>query len=197
MFMAGLIQVLMIWGILYFIVKKRKGGQNPGSGQTPNTTVHTAGTNSNQNNGRMPQNRNPRNGHWGQNMPWPHNRPGTQGIPGGNVPNAQRQQVSMSGAQAKTVAKTSETVTEEESTTAYLAKKAEEDAREHAREKWEEERRLREAKGGLAVAGRHLDGDPIPQGSRCVICGYCAAENLVPVIPRTKYSCYFCREPLS
>ena len=82
------------------------------------------------------------------------------------------------------------------STTAYLMEKAEADAKEHAKEKFEEQKRLYETRGGLAVAERYLDGDIIPQGKRCVNCGYCGAENLVPMIPRTKYSCYFCREPL-
>lgn len=82
------------------------------------------------------------------------------------------------------------------STTAYLMEKAEADAREHAQEKLEEQKRLHETRGGLAVALRHLDGDRIPQGNRVVCCGYCGAENLVPMVPRTRYSCYFCREPL-
>ena len=82
------------------------------------------------------------------------------------------------------------------STTAYLTEKAEADAREHAKEKYEEQKRLYETRGGLAAAERYLDGDSIPQGKKCIKCGYCGAENLVPMIPRTKYSCYFCREPL-
>ena len=82
------------------------------------------------------------------------------------------------------------------STTAYLMEKAQADAREHAKEKMEEQKRLREARGNLAVAERLFDGDPVPQGKRCVVCGYCA-ENLVPMMPRTSYSCYFCREPLN
>lgn len=82
------------------------------------------------------------------------------------------------------------------STMAYLMEKAEADAREHAQEKLEEQKRLHETRGGLAVALRHLDGDAIPQGKRVVCCGYCGAENLVPMVPRTRYSCYFCREPL-
>lgn len=83
------------------------------------------------------------------------------------------------------------------STTAYLMEKAEADAREHAKEKYEEQKRLHETRGGLAVAERYLDGDTIPNGKRCINCGYCGAENLIPMIPRTKYSCYFCREPLN
>lgn len=82
------------------------------------------------------------------------------------------------------------------STTAYLAEKAEADAREHAKEKFEEQKRLYETRGGLTVAERFLDGDIVPQGKRCINCGYCGAENLIPMIPKTKYSCYFCREPL-
>ena len=81
-------------------------------------------------------------------------------------------------------------------TTAYLMEKAQADAKEHAKEKYEEQKRLYETRGGLAVAERYLDGDSIPQGKKCVNCGYCGAENLVPMIPRTKYSCYFCREAL-
>lgn len=81
-------------------------------------------------------------------------------------------------------------------TTAYLMEKAETDAREHAKEKYEEQKRLYETRGGLAVAERYLDGDLIPQGKKCINCGYCGAENLVPMMPRTKYSCYFCREAL-
>lgn len=82
------------------------------------------------------------------------------------------------------------------STTAYLMEKAEADAREHAKEKYEEQKRLYETRGGLAVAERYLDGESIPQGKKCINCGYCGAENLIPMMPRTKYSCYFCREPL-
>lgn len=82
------------------------------------------------------------------------------------------------------------------STTAYLMEKAEADAREHEREKYEEQRRLYESRGGLAVAERFLDGDSIPQGRRLVRCGYCGADNLIPTAARTGYSCYFCREPL-
>lgn len=82
------------------------------------------------------------------------------------------------------------------STTAYLMEKAQADAREHAKEKYEEQKRLYETRGGLAVAERYLEGDSIPQGKKCINCSYCGAENLVPMMPRTKYSCYFCREPL-
>lgn len=81
-------------------------------------------------------------------------------------------------------------------TTAYLKEKAEEDARQHAKEKFEEQKRLYETRGGLAVAERYLDGDLIPQSKRRVKCGYCGAENLLPMQPRTRYSCYFCREAL-
>ena len=83
------------------------------------------------------------------------------------------------------------------STTAYLMEKAAADAREHAKEKYEEQKRLYETRGGLAVAERYLEGDQIPNGKRRINCGYCGAENLIPMIPRTRYSCYFCREPLS
>lgn len=90
-----------------------------------------------------------------------------------------------------------ETQEDSHATTAYLKEKAEEDARQHAKEKFEEQKRLYETRGGLAVAERYLDGDLIPQGKQRVKCGYCGADNLVPIQPRTRYSCYFCREALS
>lgn len=89
-----------------------------------------------------------------------------------------------------------ETQEDSHATTAYLKEKAEEDARQHAKEKFEEQKRLYETRGGLAVAERYLDGDLIPQGKQRVKCGYCGADNLVPIQPRTRYSCYFCREAL-
>lgn len=85
---------------------------------------------------------------------------------------------------------------EKGSTMAYLEEKARQDAAEHAREKWEETRRLNQNYGGLRVAQRLFEGDSVPGGQKCVVCGYCGAENLVPMMPREKYSCYFCREPL-
>lgn len=104
--------------------------------------------------------------------------------------------VSGTGSTHNTASATSAASADSHSTTAYLAKKADEDAKEHAREKNEEQRRLNQTRGGLAVAERLYEGDPIPQGKRCVICGYCAAENLVPHTLSKNYSCYFCREPL-
>lgn len=107
----------------------------------------------------------------------------------------------MGRAQKQTTTVINQTVKETKedgnATTAYLKEKAEEDARQHAKEKFEEQKRLYETRGGLAVAERYLEGDLIPQGKRCVKCGYCGAENLVPMLPRTRYSCYFCREALS
>lgn len=82
------------------------------------------------------------------------------------------------------------------STTAYLMEKADADAREHEQEKLEEQQRLFRSRGGLEVAERLYDGDPIPRGKRCVVCGYCGADNLLPAAARNTYSCYFCREPL-
>lgn len=85
---------------------------------------------------------------------------------------------------------------QEISTMAYLEEKARQDAAEHARDKWEENRRLHQNYGGLRVAERLFDGDTVPSGKKCAVCGYCGAENLIPMIPRERYSCYFCREPL-
>ncbi len=85
---------------------------------------------------------------------------------------------------------------EPESTLAYLEEKARKDAMEHEMEKCEEARRLYESSGGLRPAQRLYEGDSVPNGCKCVACGYCAAENLVPVSSRERFSCYFCREPL-
>lgn len=93
-------------------------------------------------------------------------------------------------------AKTEASEAESGSTLAYLEEKARQDAREHAREKWEETKRLNKNYGGLRAAERHYDGDSIPSGKRCIVCAYCGAENLVPTNMREKYSCYFCREAL-
>ena len=82
------------------------------------------------------------------------------------------------------------------STMAYLEEKAKQDEIEHAREKQEEARRLHQNYGGLRAAERLYEGDSVPNGKRCVVCAYCGAENLLPVVAREKYSCYFCREPL-
>lgn len=82
------------------------------------------------------------------------------------------------------------------STMEYLEEKARQDAAEHARDKWEENKRLHQNYGGLRVAERLFDGDTVPGGKKCVVCNYCGAENLLPMMPRERYSCYFCREPL-
>lgn len=81
-------------------------------------------------------------------------------------------------------------------TTAYLNAKARQDAIEHAKNDMEEQRRLERAHGNIRVAERLFDGDSVPDGKRCVVCGYCGAENLVPFIQREPYGCYFCREIL-
>ena len=85
---------------------------------------------------------------------------------------------------------------EPESTLAYLEEKARQDAVEHEMEKREEAKRLYESSGGLRPAGRLYEGDRVPNGCKCVACGYCGAQNLIPVGARERFSCYFCREPL-
>lgn len=82
------------------------------------------------------------------------------------------------------------------STMEYLEEKARQDAAEHARDKWEENKRLNRNYGGLRVAERLPAGDTAPDGKKCVICDYCGAENLIPMLPRERFGCYFCREPL-
>lgn len=85
---------------------------------------------------------------------------------------------------------------EPESTLAYLEEKARQDAIEHEMEKRKEARRLYESSGGLRPAGRLYEGDSVPNGCRCVSCGYCGAQNLIPMEARERFGCYFCREPL-
>ena len=168
-------ELIIIIIIVMVIIKKKKGdalkGQG-GKGTMPNTTVTTA----------KPGTNRPYNGTYAAGGAYSAGGSGSQHRP------SQRNTRKTAIQEAKE---------DGNSTTAYLMEKAEADAREHAKEKYEEQQRLQQASGGLAVAERLLDGDPIPQGKRCVICGYCAAENLVPMVPRTRYSCYFCREPLN
>lgn len=64
------------------------------------------------------------------------------------------------------------------STTAYLERKAKEDARDHAQEKREEQARLHQETGGRMVGVRYYEWDSIPKGNRVVKCNYCGAENL-------------------
>lgn len=182
--MLEIIFIIIICSVVYKRVQRAKGngGSVRGNNSLPNTTVTTA----NPQNAR-PQNPNPnpyvsQNSRKGQ-FP-PHGAP----KPPAQEPAAQRQSVQAAIQEAKE---------DGHSTTAYLMEKAEADAREHAKEKYEEQKRLHETRGGLAVAERYLEGDRIPNGKRCINCGYCGAENLIPMIPRTRYSCYFCREPLS
>lgn len=85
---------------------------------------------------------------------------------------------------------------EENSTMAYLNEKARQDEIEHAKEKQEETWRLNKNYGGIRVAERLYEGNSVPEGKKCCTCGYCGAVNLVPVMPKERYSCYFCREAL-
>ena len=78
------------------------------------------------------------------------------------------------------------------STTAYLERKAKEDARDHAQEKREEQET-----GGRMVGVRYYEWDSIPKGNRVVKCSYCGAENLISERYKpNRYTCYFCREIL-
>lgn len=172
--MFELIVIIII--VMLVINKKQKNteGGPKGNGQLPNTTVNTA--NSKGNNSYAG-----RNTHAGANVNM------------GNGSAHQRRNLHQTGKKSAI----EEAKEDGHSTTAYLMEKAEADAREHEKEKYEEQMRLHRASGGLAVAERLFDGDPVPQGKRCIVCDYCAAENLVPMVSKTRYSCYFCREPLN
>ena len=176
--MIELIIMIIVCVTIYKRVQRARGeGGVKGNSSLPNTTVTTA-------------NQNKPFGLSGEN-PYEQKKP-HGGIPAAN--NVSRPQPRTTQAPVKSAIE--EAKEDGNSTTAYLMEKAEADAREHAKEKFEEQKRLHETRGGLAVATRYLDGDAIPKGMRCVNCGYCGAENLVPMVPRTRYSCYFCREAL-
>ena len=171
---------IIFMAVIYKRVQRVKGeGGVKGNQSLPNTTVTTAN----------------QSGMFGQRAENPY---GQGKAYGGAQGTAAAQPIGRQPVRQHAVTKSAIEEAREDgnSTTAYLMEKAEADAREHAKEKWEEQQRLHETRGGLAVALRHLDGDTVPQGKRIVNCGYCGAENLVPMVPRTRYSCYFCREPL-
>lgn len=178
--MFEIIVFIIIGAAIYKKIQSAK--ENGGSKSLPNTTVTTA-------NQTMPQTSAPpkATAQSRSASPMVQSRP-SQSVQHKPVRSAQQNNPAQTAIQ--------EAKEEGNTTTAYLMEKAEADAREHAREKYEEQKRLHETRGGLAVAERYLDGDTVPQGKRIVNCGYCGAENLIPMMPRTKYSCYFCREPL-
>lgn len=179
--MFEILFVVIIMVVVYKRVQRAKGeGGARGSQSPPNTTVNPA---------------NP-GGLFGQGAENPYGKGTSYG--GGIQSRPAAQPASRPPVRRQAPAKSAIEEAREDgnATTAYLMEKAEADAREHAQEKLEEQKRLHETRGGLAVALRHLDGDAIPQGKRVVCCGYCGAENLVPMVPGTRYSCYFCRERL-
>lgn len=198
--MFEIIFIIIIYLTVIKISKrvKENGGSLKGTIPLPNITVTT----SNQQNNR-PQNTGAQNGNLNNNPnpnPYVSQNNGKGAVPTySNVtkPSMQQPRTVQQPQSVQTSQKAIQEAKEDgHSTTAYLMEKAEADAREHAKEKYEEQKRLHETRGGLAVAERYLEGDTIPSGKRCINCGYCGAENLIPMIPRTKYSCYFCREPL-
>lgn len=169
--MIELLFIIIVVITIYRRVQRTKEGGAKGSSSIPNMTVIT----SNSPNANKSGNAASGGGH-------------------GRAPMGQQRPMQQRQAAQSAIQEAKE---DGNSTTAYLAEKAEADAREHAREKFEEQKRLYETRGGLAVAERFLEGDLVPQGKRCVNCGYCGAENLIPMMPHTRYSCYFCREPLN
>lgn len=46
--------------------------------------------------------------------------------------------------------------------------------------------------GNRKTARQLYIGDPVPRGTKVVVCSYCAAENIVPAGARNEYKCYFC-----
>lgn len=48
----------------------------------------------------------------------------------------------------------------------------------------------------LVLATRLMEGDRVPNGYRMQVCGYCGAENIVPMYYKENYGCYFCHEKI-
>lgn len=46
--------------------------------------------------------------------------------------------------------------------------------------------------GNRKTAKQRYIGDPVPRGTKVIVCSYCAAENIVPGNARNEYKCYFC-----
>ncbi len=161
---------MIILGYIIFKVVRQKREENGGS----NRTAGGAPTNSAPN-GNPPV-------HAGQRL-------GKQVQQPQRAPQRQTQQMSQRQLQQPQAS-------QQGSTMAYLEEKAKQDEIEHAKEKQEETRRLHQNYGGLRAAERLYEGDSVPNGKRCVVCAYCGADNLLPMVAREKYSCYFCREPL-
>lgn len=179
--MFEILVIVFIIVAVYKRVQRTKQEGGAGNSSLPNTTVTTASA---QNSTRPPVQSMPRSNPA---------QPVTQPHP---TQSASRHNPAQPARHNSAQAAIQEAKEDGNTTTAYLMEKAQADAKEHAKEKYEEQKRLYETRGGLAVAERYLDGDTVPQGKRIVNCGYCGAENLVPMMPRTRYSCYFCREPL-
>ncbi|MBE5872252.1 MAG: hypothetical protein E7294_13525 [Lachnospiraceae bacterium] len=84
----------------------------------------------------------------------------------------------------------------QESTTAYLDRKAKQDEIEHRKEALEQRREEQKNYGRINYALRWYEGDPVPDSQKIIKCGYCGAENMVPVRGGRHFNCYFCREEL-
>ncbi len=181
---GGIIWIIVVACICYQVYSRRMGNppENNQRGQSPNPQgqIQTS-----------QRQRTIQTGPFGQ---LPQSRQIPQAKP--LVQPAQAKQMPQAKAQKKSAESQTKSENEPESTLAYLEEKARQDAMEHEMEKREEARRLYESSGGLRPAQRLYEGDSVPGGCKCVICGYCAAENLVPVSTRERFSCYFCREPL-
>ena len=46
--------------------------------------------------------------------------------------------------------------------------------------------------GNRKTARQRYMGDPVPRGTKVIVCSSCAAENIVPGNARNEYKCYFC-----
>ena len=170
--MFGLIWTVVVIYVCYRIYKQRTGNQSENNqrGQTQNPQ------------GQIPT----RLGYRPMYRPM-QTKPLVQQLPVQRMPKAKEKQEQTAEAYTKDG---------QESTLAYLEEKARQDAIEHEIEKREEARRLYESSGGLRPAQRLYEGENVPNGCKCVACGYCGAENLIPMMARERFSCYFCREPL-
>ncbi|MDD3205470.1 MAG: hypothetical protein PHS74_07035 [Lachnospiraceae bacterium] len=80
-----------------------------------------------------------------------------------------------------------------QSTVDYLSQKA---AQEDKDQRMEVKMNASVRVGGRRVAVQLIEGDMAPMGTRVIKCGYCGAENLVPMTTSEEYACFFCREDL-
>ncbi len=90
----------------------------------------------------------------------------------------------------------SEERVEGESMTAFLDRKAKQEANERKLSEWKTQQEEKKSYGTLQVGKELPLGAPVPKGNVVKVCPYCGAENLVPYGSSQKFHCFFCRTSL-